>query len=295
MISEESFNSWAQGPGSTEEQKIANAETAIRKAIEGDPVLSKMDYTLISQGSYRSKTNVRQASDVDFCLCLNSTFFPYYPSPRTKEDYGNLDGSISFAEFRGIVYRALVNHFGSENITVGSKAFDIHSNTYRVDADVVPAFAYRHYERDRNVYIKPTGIAFIPTTGPKIINWPIQAYGNGLGKHEATGRRYRKMVRILKRMRDRMRDDGIAAANDIGSFQLESLVWNVPNDRFGHSTYTDDVKAVIQACYAMTKADADHASLTEVNGLKLLFGAHQQLTPARANDFFAAALNYAGF
>ena len=295
MISEESFNSWAQGPGTTEEQKIANAESAIRKAINDDPVLSRMDYALIPQGSYRSKTNVRQASDVDFCLCLNSTFFPHYPSPRTKEYYGNIDGSISFEEYRGIVHRALANHFGAQNITPGSKAFDIHSNTYRVDADVVPAFAYRHYERDRNVYIEPTGIGFNTTAGQHIINWPIQAYRNGLSKHEATGRRYRKMVRILKRMRDRMRDDGIAAANDIGSFQLESLVWNVPNDRFGHATYTEDVKAVIRACYAMTKQDASPGPLTEVNGLKLLFGTHQPLTPAQANAFFAAAWNYAGF
>jgi tRNA nucleotidyltransferase (CCA-adding enzyme) len=83
---EATFTSWAKGPGTTEQAKCENAETAIRKAIAAHEKLSVMDITVFGQGSYRNKTNVRQNSDVDICVRLNSTFFcglPHGNNQRT--------------------------------------------------------------------------------------------------------------------------------------------------------------------------------------------------------------------
>ena len=169
---EETFKSWGSAPGITEQEKMENAENAIKKAIRADNKLSTMDISIISQGSYKSKTNVKNDSDVDICVCLNSTFFPRYPQGKTKEDYGNIDGSISFSEFKGLVQKALEDYFGKINVTRGNKAFDIHSNSYRVDADVLPTLAYRYYYDIGYDWHQKEGACFLADDGTKIINWP---------------------------------------------------------------------------------------------------------------------------
>jgi len=296
MSWEDSFKSWAAAPSVTEQHKMDNAESAIRKAINANKQLAQLDIAIIQQGSYRARTNVRQDSDVDICVCLNTIFFPHYPVGKTKEHYGNVDGSISFKDFKNLIHVALLDYFGKEFVTLGNKAFDIHSNTYRVDADVVPAFAYRHYYgEERHHYHQPEGIAFDTNDGNRIINWPHQTYTHSKNKHDLTGRRYRKMVRILKRLRNLMQEQKITAANDIGSFLIESMIWNVPDAFFNHDTYTDDVLAVIAHCFNETLPAGGHEKFVEVNNMKYIFGSHQPCTREKAHSFFAAAWDYLGF
>lgn len=297
MSWEDTFRTWGAAPSATEQQKMENAETAIRKAIKSNDRLAAMDITIVSQGSYRSKTNVRLDSDVDIAVRLNSTFFARYPEGKNREDYGNVEGSISFREFRNLVHIALGDYFNFANVTPGNKAFDIHSNSYRVDADVVPAFAYRsYYGNGFDDYSEPTGTAFLyGGEGHRIVNWPVQTYENGKDKHDRTGQRHRKIVRILKRLRNKMQDEKIAAANDIASFLIESMVWNAPDGHFGNIDYKDDVRAVLAYCFNETLLAGSHPKLREVNDRKLLFGSHQSWTRERAHDFFSAAWDYIGF
>jgi hypothetical protein len=211
-ISEDTFKSWAQGPGTTEQDKCDNAERAVRKAINAHEKLSSMDTSVFPQGSYRNRTNVKQESDVDICVRLNSTFFADYPKGTTREEFGNGPGSITFQEFKNLVQKALEDYFGANSVTRGNKAFDVHANTYRVDADVVAAFEHRRYSGLKNAdgsYAYLSGIAFNTDDGKHIINWPEQHYDNGLEKHEATGKRFRKVIRILKRLRNRMQEEEI--------------------------------------------------------------------------------------
>lgn len=296
MTWEDTFKSWGSPPSKTEREKMENAETAIRKAIKADTTLSSMDISIIPQGSYRSKTNVKQDSDVDICVCLNSTFFTRYPEGKTNESYGNSDSSISFGYFKNLVQKALENYFGIDRVTRGNKAFDIHSNSYSVDADVVPAFAYRFYYGDgMNQYIQPTGIGFDTDDGTRIINWPEQAYTNCLDKQNKTGERYRKMARIVKRLRNKMQDENISAAKDIPSFLLQSMVWNVPSQNFNNDTYTADVRQVLAFGFNETLPTGSHADLKEVNGRKKIFGSHQPTSREKVHNFFSAAWDHIGF
>ena len=297
MSWEDTFRTWGAAPSATEQQKMENAETAVRKAIDANARLSAMDITIIPQGSYKARTNVRLDSDVDICVRLNSTFFARYPEGKTREDFGNSEGSITFREYRNLVQTALNNYFGSANVTPGNKAFDIHSNSYRVDADVVPALAYRYYYDNGGYnYIEPVGTAFLyGGDGHRIINWPHQSYENGHYKHKRTGERFRKMVRIVKRLRNKMQDERIAAARDIGSFLIESMVWNAPDGHFNHTDYHDDVRAMLAYCFNETLPKGSHASLCEVNDKKYLYGSHQKWTREQAHTFFSAAWDYIGF
>src|SRR2546428_9123493 len=135
---EATFVSWAQPPGNTEQDKCNNAESAIRQAISKSDRLSSKSVTVFPQGSYRNRTNVRADSDVDICVfCDNSLFFDL-PDGTVPNDVGiSVPWVYSYQEFRNDVGAALVSHFGASSVVRGNKAFDVHANTYRVDADVV--------------------------------------------------------------------------------------------------------------------------------------------------------------
>ena len=293
---EDTFTSWAKGPSTTEQTKCENAESAVNKAIAAHKKLSVMDVTVFPQGSYRNRTNVKQDSDVDICVRLNSTFFPKYPPGKTREDFGDTEGSISFADYKNLVQKALEDYFGASSVRRGDKAFNIHENSYRIDADVVPTFKHKRYcLNDNGTHYILTGIGFDTDAGKRILNWPDQHYENGLKKHEDTGKQYRKMIRILKRMRNEMQDEGIEAANDIASCLIESLVWNVPNEGFGHDTYEGDVRYVLARIYNKTIKYEDCSEWGEVSELKYLFRTTQPWTREQAHKFISAAWDYVGF
>lgn len=293
---EEKFTSWAKGPGTTEQTKCENAETAIRKALAAHQKLSAMDTTVFAQGSYRNKTNVKQDSDVDICVRLNSTFFPTYPPGKTKEDFGNSDGSISFADYKNLVQKALEDYFDKNSVTRGDKAFNVHANTYRIDADVVATFEHRRYIlRSDGSYYYLSGIGFDTDAGKRILNWPEQHYENGLQKHEDTGRCFRKVIRILKRLRNEMQDEGIDAAKGVASCLIESLVWNVPNEGLERETYKAKVRYVLMHLFNNTRKSADCSEWGEVSELKYLFRPAQPWTREQAHNFISAAWDYIGF
>jgi hypothetical protein len=297
-ISEDSFVSWSQGPGKTEADKCENAETAVRKAIAADKELSAMDVSIFSQGSYRARTNVRQDSDVDICVCYKTAFFPDYPEGKSGKDFGHGDSKLTFADFKNKVERALKSYFGEASITRGKKAFDVHANSYRVDADVVPTFEHRRYTGNKNADGSDhfyRGVAFLPDGGNTIKNWPQQTYDNGISRNDATGRRYKRMIRILKRLRNKMQNDNVPEASNIASFLIECLVWNAPVSAFQHDTYAEDVRQVIIEVWNPTKTDETCSKWVEVNELKWLFRPSQPWTRQQAHQFMHAAWNYIGF
>src|SRR5260370_7687322 len=88
MTMEETFQSWGKPPSTSEREKCDNAVRAVRKAIEGSRGLEGRNITVFAQGSYRNRTNVGAASDVDVCvLCSDSIFFDL-PSGKTPANFG---------------------------------------------------------------------------------------------------------------------------------------------------------------------------------------------------------------
>jgi len=295
---EDLFRSWAQGPGKTESDKCEHAELAVRKAINADRALSKLDVSVFVQGSYKSRTNVKQDSDVDICIRYNEAFFSEYPEGRSSSDFGNIDSDLNFFDFKKMVGKARRSYFGSSSVRRGNKAFDIHANTYRIDADVVPTFEHRYYTEKFDTdgshhYL--SGVAFLPDEGNRVINWPLQNYDNGVERNDETGRRYKRLIRILKRLRNAMQEDKILEAENVASFLIESLVWNAPVAAFQHDNYTDDVRYVIADIFNRTCTDKDCSEWGEVNEFKYLFRPSQPWTREQANRFLDSAWNYIGF
>lgn len=297
-VSEETLISWSQGPGKTEADKCENAETAVRKAIDVDDELSALDISVFAQGSYKARTNIPQDSDVDVCVRFNKDFFPQYPDGKTQKDFGNIDGTMAFSDFKNMVEKALKGYFGETEVTRGNKAFDVHANTYRIDADIIPTFEHRRYTGNKytdGTWEYYSGIAFKPDDGGLIKNWPEQNYVNGISRNDATGRRYKRLIRIFKCLRNKMQEDKISEASNIASFLIECLVWNAPLEAFQHDTYTEDVRQVIIGVWNPTKADETCSKWVEVNQLKWLFRSTQPWTRQQAHQFMHAAWNYIGF
>lgn len=246
------FSSWAQAPSQTESDRIDNAITAIKKALADDAKVASMTKVFV-QGSYRNRVNVRQDSDVDIgVLYTGNVFLANYPDGKGHADFGNVNTTYSYADYKNDIGKALISYFGAAHVTRGDKAFDIHENTYRVDADVVPLLIHRRYSAD-GTYI--CGTELQPDSGGRIINWPErlydthewprQHYENGNGKNNDTRRAYRGVVRIIKKLRNIMDEEGIAEAKPIKGFNVECLVWNAPNSSFAHATWFDDVSSVL--------------------------------------------------
>jgi len=298
MSWEDTFQTWAQGPSQTEQDRCETTESVICDALNNDSRLSKLNIVVFAQGSYKARTNVKLDSDVDICILLKDQVFVDYPQNFTDKDSGLSDGSMTYPEFKNLVENALVKRFGRSQVIRGNKAFDIHENTSRVDADVVPAFEHRRYTGKFNLNGTPeylSGIEFRPDNGGRVINWPDQTHSNGIAKNSNTSRRYKRIIRILKRLRNKMQDEKVVAANNIASFLIESLVWNTPNSNFNCSTYKDDVRNVLAHTFNSTILDEKCNEWGEVNELKYLFRGGQPWSRVQAHSFLSAAWDYIGF
>jgi len=129
MASEDSYKSWAQAPGTTEQTKCDNAVAAIKKAIDASNSLKQRSIKVFPQGSYANRTNVRQESDVDVCILCYDTFFFELPTGKSAIDYGiSTPENYTYVEYKNDVEKALKDYFGAHSVTRGKKAFDIREN-----------------------------------------------------------------------------------------------------------------------------------------------------------------------
>lgn len=293
---ESTFVSWGSSPGTTEQTKAENAERAVGKAIDASTKLRSKSIEVFTQGSYKNRTNVRADSDVDVCVLYTGAFFGDYSLSQglSRDALGYYKSDYTYVEFKNDVEAALVNYFGRSEVARGDKAFDVHANSYRTDADVVPCFEHRRILGSLQTHWAETGTELHPDNGGAIVNWPQQNYENGVSKNTDTARRFKANVRILKHLRSEMAERGLTEAEPIPSFLSECLVWNAPNDCFGHDTLTADMRYVLAHLWNNTRADEQCNEWGEINEKKYLFSG-QKWTRQQVNTFLQAAWDYVGF
>jgi hypothetical protein len=287
---EEVFSTWARPPGKTEESRCRNAETAVRNAVQQSEKLRNRKVGIFTHGSYRNNVNVRQDSDVDIAvLCLDS-FHAQYPEGVTAKSLGHSDASYTFSVFKKELEEALVNHFGRKAVHRGNKAIDIRENSYHVEADVAPFFEHRRYTSATYYH---SGAVLYPDCGGLIINWPEQHYRNGVQKNKRTSRSYKGVVRIMKKLRNYLQEEGVEAARKVSGFLIECLAWNTPDSCFDHPSWDQRVQATLLFLWSSTKTDNDCLEWGEVSELKYVFkGSPGKRESAHA--FIDAAWNYIG-
>lgn len=290
------FTTWSQGPSQTEQEKAENAERQIRQAIQASEKLKNRNIRVFIQGSYRNRVNVRQDSDVDVGVLCFDTYFPEYPDDNVKMELAksSIPATYDYEAFKNELEEALVSRFGRVAVTRGSKAFDIKANSYRVESDVSAFFEHRRYTSITHYH---SGIEMIPDDykPPRIKNWPEQHYQNGISKNDATSRKFKRVVRILKKLSNEMTNNGIQSAKEVPSFLIECLVFNASNSCFIFSTYMQTVKEVLAELFKNTLTDELCSEWGEVNELKYLFRTSQPWTRQSAHQFLSDAWNYVGY
>lgn len=291
-FTEEQFALWSGSPSQTETDRMNNAESAVKKAIEASDKLKGRNIRVFAQGSYRNRVNVRGDSDVDVAVLCTNTFFWEGPPGATLESLGYQPATYHYPDFRREVGEALRSFFNTGVVTEGDKAFDISANSYRVEADVAPFFEHkRFFEGGGHI----CGVEMQPKSGGRIINWPDQHYENAVAKNNATGRGFKGCVRILKTLRYRMIANGYESAEAASSFLMECLIYNVPNSEFGNSTWLSEFRHCLAHLYNNTMNDQDCGQWLEVNELKWLFHPTQPWTRQATHQFISDCWSYVGY
>lgn len=293
---EQQLINWTAPLSSTEDNRAQQTINMIKSAIDSADGLSKIETEVFLQGSYANNTNVRNNSDVDVCVMCKSTFFTSYPEGLDDSYYGFSEGTIAFNDYKKRVIDALKNKFGPYSVTLGNKSVKIKSNTYHVDADVVPAFLYRDYRRigSRNRDNFTEGIKLYAEDGSSVINYPKIHLSNGVEKNKATNHRYKNLVRIVKHIRNNMVDDGAINGDIISSFLVECLVWNFSNGNINNFTnYTNLLKDFITIEWSQMER-GEHKEWGEVSECLYLFRGHKW-TDENAKDFLLKMWRYLDF
>ena len=115
---------------------------------------------------------------------------------------------------------------------MGTKAFNIRETSYQVEADVAPFFEFRQYW-ENGAY--RAGVALETDCGVQIQNYPERLidswpstplhYENGVSKNDFTHRRFKGIVRILKKIRNEMEEAGYSSVWEIPGYLLECMTW----------------------------------------------------------------------
>nr|WP_235918140.1 nucleotidyltransferase [Paenibacillus lutrae] len=230
------------------------------------------------QGSYANNTNVRTQSDVDIAVVEEDTFRTHYRSGVSDTDYGFINASLRPKTFKDEIEAALIEKFG-DDVNRENKSIKIYGNSYRKDADSVPCRRYKDFQNDFRNDPKNFigGIIITADSGEEIINYPEQHISNGKEKNVATNYYYKKMVRIIKKIRYLMKENGITAADNVSSFALESLLWNIPTAYY--LEYKNYRKVyMFQKIINYLKINIHSlSSYKEANGIKLLCPTHESI------------------
>lgn len=305
-FTEDQLKQYAAPLSETENQKCLNAIGMVRDALkrlgftDNNKPISKLyedtyayalemrsitgyrKVKLFIQGSYANNTNVRTESDVDIAVVQEEIFTTEYrisagAYSQSDVDYGFATAQSVAKSFKDEVQECLEYKFGND-VERKNKSIKVNGNTYRKDADTVPCRRYRDYRndysKDVNNYIG--GIVIIPDQGYRIINYPEQHIANGKKKNNDTNYYYKKMVRIIKKMRYLMDDTGYSSAKNVSSFGLESLLWNLPDSIFiKYSIYSYEFGEIVDYLYNNRKVISN---FKEANGIKPLCPTIEDIT-----------------
>jgi len=293
------FLSWRQPLSDTEELKCSNAERIITAALKADPQLASKSFRVVGQGSYANNTNVRRNSDIDLCVILREPFFSHFEDDGYSDvSEGYVSSSYSYSDYKNEVYKALLTRFGKDGVSSGGKAFVVKENSYRIDTDVVPCMEYRLHRRGTfSGKAYDSGVKFITSSGKQVVNFPEQHIANGRLKNISSNSEYKKIVRIIKKMRYEMIERGIPEADGSSSFLIECAVYNVPNIIFqSTTTWYSAVLNTLTYIIDATSSQSSCDDWTEVNGIKWLFKSTWAIQPPlsreQAHEFFKAARRY---
>lgn len=291
------LSAWTGPSSDTEKQEQDRAEQLVRDAIERWPAFEGITPVIYTKGSYPNNTNVKSDSDVDVVVeCHECIYFDHEDGikadPSTSSTY---EGPWKPEVWRREVGNALADFFDADQVDrSGRIAINVAAVPgSRPSADVVPSFVFHRY-RDSHHRLQPAVGSWVWSTDSKqILNWPQQQLDNGQAKnsHSATAGRYKRFVRALKRVENRLVELGEIDA--LPSYFMECLVWNVENTTLkSGTTLAAGFRATLVELYNGLGEDGNASKWVEPNELKWVFGSDNKWTIADGRELVLAAWRF---
>lgn len=285
----------------TEEQKLQNALSTVRNALDSSNLKLTRPYEIFGQGSYANNTNVRNNSDVDLNICYHDIFYFDTLPNTTLESHGiSLSAdNYTFSQYKDDIEKILVEYYGRSNVQRKNKCIHIKDNTYHSEIDVVPTWEFRDYRNKFSPTNYIEGVCLFSDSGSRIINYPKQHLSNGIDKNKVTKLRFKSLVRIIKNLHIKMEEDNYYLNENITSFLIESLTYNFPNIKFllGYDRYdwNDILNDYITYFWNKTSEDnKEWESFTEVSNLLYLMYGHKW-NKNDVHTFMYYLWNYLGY
>lgn len=299
------FEHWEKPASVTEGQSIDRAETLVRLAIAKNAWHNTERVTVHGQGSYYNNTNVRTEADIDLRVVHPTLLIEY--GPGVIKEYADqaagiawLPGTIeqTLGKLRSEVASDLMFAFGKDCVdATGDKAIRLSGMTGGAEVDVVPVCRFQHISwlHALSRYDVLEGVAILSRSGGWTYNFPVQHTSNGVQKRARTQRRFKKVVRVFKRLGQDLINHGKLKAK-VPSFLVESLVYEVEDCHFlvEADDFYDRVRRVAHRLRQLLIDPQAEAKMHEINGIKCLFHATQPWTRADALAFVEAVIAHLG-
>ena len=195
---------------------------------------------------------------------------------QQQEDASHQGAYQRWKSFRDHALKAMRARFGN-SAESGRKTVKVPKGKIPADADLVVTLRYRE------------GIAFyLPDEGRWVVSFPQQHHDEGQKKEEATGRRFKRTIRMFKAARNQLVEKKVLIKSDAPSYFIECLLYNVPDGLFKPKlapTYTG-----ILAWLRTTKLNDFECQ----NGQVHLFGSGKEQWSVKKARAFVRALQELG-
>jgi hypothetical protein len=276
----------------------------VQQALGKNRWLNSQGARIIPQGSFTNRTNTRLDADIDLRV--------QHPTIKIEcghgvdvatafQQGGYYDTGVSYsytsACMRAEITSELVAAFGTSAVDdSGNNAIRVKGlEASRSEVDVVPCFTLHHII-GQTILARTTvqGTAILSKDGANFtLNYPDQHADNGRSKRLRTGLQFKRVVRIVKRLRADMTERGILG-HEVPSFLAECLVYLVDDQYF--TTASDDrynrVSRVLNRLAEILANPLFAYTLYEINGVKPLFGGGQGWTLDTARSFASLAISH---
>jgi len=294
---------WERPASDSEGVQIERAASMVRFALTENAWLRNEGVQISAPGSYFNNTNVRLESDMDLRAVHPLVRIEYAPNvyveaaqaahgiPQSGRYFGDV-----VTDVRREITICLEQKFGATNVDGdGNKAIRLKKLPgSRADVDIVPVFSYLWMWWDHPAwqYRYTNGVTILGKDGTWINNFPDQHYTNGVNKRARTRYRFKRFVRVFKRLRDELVRERKLVAGRVPSFLIECLTYAVEDDYF--LVETDDrydrANRILGRMWELLDNVSWISNVTEINGIKFLFRVTQPWTVDDAKGFVALAL-----
>jgi hypothetical protein len=294
---------WERPASDSEEVQIERAAGMVRSSLEGNAWLRSEGVVVSAQGSYFNNTNVRLESDMDLravhplirIVYANDVIVEYAQTAHGIPQTGRYFSDV-IVEMRRQIAASLIEKFGAASVDAsGKKAIRLKKLPgSRSDVDIVPMFKYLWvwWNNPARQYWQNPGVTILGNDGTWIHNFPDQHAANGIAKRARTAHRFKRNVRIFKRLRNELVREGKLAPGRVPSFLIECLTYAVEDDYF--LVETDDryerANRILHRMWGLLDNPLWTSTATEINGIKLLFHVTQPWAVDDAKGFIALAL-----